>query len=99
MIVALGLGQALVRASLRRLKDGKTQRHVDLRGGEACAVRVDHGLDHVANELLDCRGCRVRHRIGLPGQHRMPHARDLEDSHGVYMSLGPRPVKANLRAA
>jgi hypothetical protein len=57
---------------------------VHLRRREADAVVLGHRVDHVVDQLLS-RGAldfRLVERPGLGTQHGMPHARDLQNSHG-----------------
>ena len=63
--------------------DEQPQPFVDLRRRQADAVILDHRLDHVVDQLLDDRVADVGALEGarLRAQHRMAHARDLQDRH------------------
>src|SRR5262249_22153615 len=59
----------------------------DLVGGEACAVVLAHGFDHVVDQALDFGGPdlpdgdRLRHFA----KNGMSEPRDLEDGHRLYL--------------
>ena len=56
---------------------------VHLRRREADAVVLGHGVDHVVDQLLDDRApdLGLLERPRFRAQHRMPHARDLQNRH------------------
>ena len=58
---------------------------VNLRRRQADTVVLVHGVDHVVDELLHRRVLQLR-ALDLPragAQHRMAHAGDLQQRHGV----------------
>ena len=73
--------------------DEQAQRHMDLGRGQAGALRILHGLDHVAHQRTDLRRPRI---FDLPGpgcQNRVTHLGDFQYGHGRTMLWGRRRVK------
>ena len=58
---------------------------VHLRRGDAGAAGILHRLDHVLDELAQPGGLRVFDLGGAGAQHRVPHAGNLQQSHGANM--------------
>ena len=73
------------RVVLARIDGGHedAQAFVYLRRGEADAVILVHGVDHVIDQFLDRRLLELGgfEFSGPRSQHRMPHAGDLQDGH------------------
>jgi hypothetical protein len=69
---------------------------VHLRRGQAGAVVLVHGLEHVVDEPLDVRGRDGlgRHGLGDLPQHWMTQARDLQDGHGFVSQIGRGVARA-----
>src|SRR4029079_18933339 len=67
----------------RKSGNKNPQRFMHLRRRESDSLVLLHRLEHVVDELLDCRGPNLRrvHRASLRAQHRMLHARDLQNRH------------------
>jgi hypothetical protein len=61
---------------------------VHLRRGEAGAVVVVHGFEHVVDQALDVGRADPlgRHRLGYLPEYRMSQMRDLQDGHGPFLS-------------
>ena len=81
------------KALFRDAEDDHPQRHVDLRRGQAGAADIGQGFRHIGDQPANLGGGRIGHRIGPPAQHRMSHAGDLENGHGLNMSGGGESVK------
>ena len=62
--------QAGVAALARRLEDHDPQGHMDLGGGQAGAIGVHHGFDHVIDQTADFRGPWDRRRGRQSGPER-----------------------------
>ncbi len=97
MIEALVVRKGRVGTVDGRLEDDHPQGSMHLRRGKACAVGVDHGLDHVGHQPADfgCRGVWDGRRAFC--KDRMTHAGNLENGHAVYMRPCPGRVKAAQR--
>jgi hypothetical protein len=54
---------------------------MDLWRGQAGAIGIDHGLDHVGDQAADFGRRGVRNLIGAARQDRMAHAGDFQDCH------------------
>ena len=67
---------------------------MDLGRGQADAVVLDQGLEHVGDHGGDLRRHRVGDGIGDAVQDRMPHAGDLEYCHERTMVRRARRVKS-----
>src|SRR4030095_10060707 len=70
--------------------DGNRKGFVNLRGGEADAVILHHGFEHVVPKLLSaCPGQALRgYTPGFHSEHRMSKVADLQDGHLIrYDSL------------
>ena len=86
----------------RDLDDREAQPHVDLRRGEADALVLVHGLDHVVDEPLDVGRADglLRHGAGGGADDGVSDARDLQDGHGIlcvlYRRWHRRPACAGL---
>ena len=85
--------QAGVGCARRGLEHHQPQRHMDLGGGQAGAVGVDHGFDHVIDQTADFRRSGVGDRGGELSQNGMAHAGDFQDAMGRNMGRGQGPVK------
>ena len=59
-----------IAALVRGLEHHHPQRHMDLGRGQAGAVGVDHGLDHVSDQTADFGRCRVGDGLGRAGPGR-----------------------------
>jgi len=62
-------------------KHEQTERHVNLRTGQADARRILHRLHHVGDEPAAFRRAWVGHRLTLLQQDRVAHAGDFQDGH------------------
>ena len=80
-------------ALLRHLKDDDPVGLMDLRRGDAGAAGILHRLDHVLDEPAHPGRGRVVDRAGDAAQYRVPHAGDLEQSHGCNMCRQRSGVK------
>jgi hypothetical protein len=81
------------------VEDHDPQGNVDLGGGQPRSVDVPQRLDHVRDQRPDGRGGRVGHLVGPAAQHRMAHARYLQDCHGRQYGTRPIPGKALAKIA
>ena len=71
-----------------------TEALMHLRAGQADPAVLVHGVDHVVDEFLEARvlDLGALERAGLLPQHRMPHARDLQDGHAASTTDWPAAV-------
>ena len=82
------LGRPATAAPLLRRDGGHEDAEplVHLRRRQADAVVLVHGVDHVVDQLLHRRLLQLG-AFDLPGaraQHRMAHAGDFQERHGIY---------------
>jgi len=96
VVEAFCLGEARVTALARRLEDHDPQGHMDLGGGQAGAIGIPHGLDHVIDQTPYFRGPGIGDRGGNLAQNGMAHAGDFQD-HGRKYGDFVDPVKARKR--
>src|SRR6185437_12601746 len=94
MVVAFRLAQAGIAALPRRLEHHDPKRNMDLGGGQAGPVGIDHGLDHVTDQTPYFRGPGIGDGGGNLAQNGMAHAGDLEDhgrKYGDFEGPGQSP--------
>jgi len=89
VIESLGLAEPRIRARGGGLKDDDAQAFVHLRRRETRAVGVDHGFDHVFDQAPDLGVARIGNFDRALGKHRMTHARNFSNSHGVSYATVP----------